>query len=76
MTALANNAARASSAQIDQILSISPGYVPALMVKAALALRNSDTATARQTYARVLKIYPDFAPAQKKLAMLEAKNRQ
>jgi len=76
MTAMANNVALASSAQIDQILSVSPGYVPALMVKAALALRNSDTATARQTYAQVLKIYPDFAPAQKKLAMLEAKNRK
>ena len=76
MTALANNLAGASAPQIDQILNISPGYVPALMVKAALALQNSDTATARQTYAQVLKIYPDFAPARKKLAMLDAKNRQ
>ncbi len=75
MTDLANNVARASAAQIDQILSVSPGYVPALMVKAALALQNSDTATARQTYAQVLKIYPDFAPARKKLALLDGRNR-
>jgi tetratricopeptide (TPR) repeat protein len=76
MTALADNVARASATQVDQILSASPGYVPALMVKASLAMRKSDTATARQTYAQVLKIYPDFAPARKKLAMLDAKNTQ
>lgn len=78
MIALASNVTQTSTAtaQVDQILSVTPGYVPALMVKAALAMRKSDTATARQTYAQVLKIYPDFAPARKKLAMLEAKNRQ
>jgi tetratricopeptide (TPR) repeat protein len=75
MTAMANNVARASAAQVDQILNASPGYVPALMVKAALAVRNSDTATARQTYTQVLKIYPNFAPAQKELALLDAKRR-
>jgi Flp pilus assembly protein TadD len=76
MTSLADNGTRASAAQVDQILSVSPGYVPALMVKAALALQNSDTAMARQTYAQVLKIYPDFAPARKKLAALNPKNKQ
>ncbi|MGH7977893.1 MAG: tetratricopeptide repeat protein [Limisphaerales bacterium] len=76
VTGLPNNLAQTSSSQIDQILSVSPGYVPALMVKAALALRNSDTATARKTYTQVLKIYPDFTPARKKLAMLNTKNRQ
>lgn len=76
MVALANTAARASAAQVDQILSVSPDYVPALMVKAALALRNSDTATARQTYTQVLRIYPDFAPARKQLALLDSKKKQ
>jgi tetratricopeptide (TPR) repeat protein len=76
MIAQADNLTQASNGQVDQILSVSPGYVPALMVKAALALQKSDTATARQTYAQVLKIYPDFAPARKKLAGLDAKNRR
>jgi len=76
MIALAKNASQASAAQIDQILSVSPGYVPALMVKAAMALQKSDTETARQTYAQVLKIYPDFAPARKQLTVLDAKNKK
>lgn len=76
MTSLADDGSRTSAVQVDQILSVSPGYVPALMVKAALALQNSDTATARQTYVQVLKIYPDFAPARKKLATLNPKNKQ
>jgi tetratricopeptide (TPR) repeat protein len=76
MTALVDNVAQASAAQVDQILSVSPDYVPALMVRASLAMRKSDPATARQSYAQVLKIYPDFAPARKKLAVLDAKNTQ
>lgn len=76
MTAPTDNAAQASAIQIEQILNVSPAYVPALMIKAALAARKSDTATARQTYAEILKIYPDFAPARKELAMLNAKSRK
>jgi len=76
MIALANNLARASTSRVDQILNVSPAYVPALMVKAALAARESDTATARQTYTQVLKIYPDFVPARKKLALLDTKKSQ
>jgi tetratricopeptide (TPR) repeat protein len=76
MVAMFDNAAQASTTQVEQILSASPDYVPALMVKAALALRNSDKTTARQTYAQVLKIYPDFAPARKGLALLDAKTKR
>ncbi|HTV40850.1 MAG TPA: tetratricopeptide repeat protein [Candidatus Sulfotelmatobacter sp.] len=78
MIALAKNTVQASSAlaQADQILKANPGYVPALMVKAAFAKQQSDSATARQTYNQVLKIYPDFAPAKRELALLVGKSRQ
>jgi tetratricopeptide (TPR) repeat protein len=61
-------------AQADEILKTSPNYVPALMVKAGLARQNGDTAAAQQTYEDVLKLYPDFAPAQKDLAILYSQN--
>ena len=78
MIAVANNTLQVSTvlAQADQILRVNPGYVPALMVKAAFAKQQADTATARQTYRQVLKIYPNFAPAQRDLALLVGKNRQ
>ena len=58
----------------NEILKATPNYVPALMVKAGMAEQNGDTATAQQKYENVLNIYPDFAPAQKNLAILYAKN--
>jgi len=48
--------------------------VPALIVKAAIAEQKPDLAAAEQTYEGVLKHYPDFAPAQKQLAILYAKD--
>jgi tetratricopeptide (TPR) repeat protein len=74
MTALANNAtsAAAGQTQVDQILAQTPNDVPALMVKALINWQKSDTAAAQQIYAHVLKIYPDFAPAQKDLVVLNA----
>jgi Tfp pilus assembly protein PilF len=39
-----------------------------------MAEQSGDTATAQQTYEDVLKLYPDFAPAQKDLAILYTKN--
>jgi Flp pilus assembly protein TadD len=63
-----------TSAQVDDILKSAPHYVPALMAKAALAQQKADVATAGQTYAEVLKNYPDFAPAEKQLAILYARD--
>lgn len=76
LTALANDPSQALTAQsqIDKILKTTPGYVPALMAKAAIAEQRGDAATIQQSYQDVLKIYPDFAPAQKQLAILYAKN--
>ena len=74
MTALADAPAQAlaAQAQVTAILKTAPDYVPALMVNAAIAEQKRDLAAAGQIYEGVLKHYPDFAPAQKQLAILYA----
>lgn len=72
LTDLANNVPRASVSQINHILTDSPAYVPALMVKGAICAQKSDIAAACETYRQVLNIYPDFAPAKRDLAVLYA----
>jgi tetratricopeptide (TPR) repeat protein len=62
------------SAQAGEILKATPNYVPALMVNAGMAEQKGDTTTAQQIYEDVVKVYPDFAPAQKNLAILYAKD--
>lgn len=76
MTAVAEDPARASAAEarVNQILSAEPDDVPALMARAAIASQKSDTAVERQTYGHILKLYPDFAPAQRELAIVDAEN--
>jgi Flp pilus assembly protein TadD len=76
LTGLADKPAQALAAQsqVEAILKSAPDYVPALMVKAAIAEQEPDLAAAVQTYEGVLKHYPDFAPAQKELAILYAKD--
>ncbi len=76
MTALTDTPARALAAQsqVAEILKSNPDDVPALMVKALIAGQKADPATAQQIYEDVLKRYPDFAPAQKQLAILYAKD--
>jgi tetratricopeptide (TPR) repeat protein len=76
MTGLADKPAQALAAQsqVEAILKSTPDYVPALMVKAAIAEQKPDLATAGRTYENVLSHYPDFAPAQKQLAILYAKD--
>ncbi len=76
LTALADTPAQALAAQsqVETILKSTPDYVPALMVKAAIAEQKPDLAVAEQTYEGVLKHYPDFIPAQKLLAILYTRN--
>jgi len=61
-----------TSAQVSDILKAAPNYVPALMASAALSQQHADAATAEQNYEQVLKNYPVFTPAEKRLAMLYA----
>jgi tetratricopeptide (TPR) repeat protein len=56
------------------ILQSDPENVPALMVAALALEQKSGFDAAARDYEKVLGIFPDFAPAQKKLALLYAKN--
>jgi tetratricopeptide (TPR) repeat protein len=66
--------ALAAQSQVADILKSLPDYVPALMVRAAIAEQKSDLTTAMLTYEAVLNHYPDFAPAQKSLVLLYAQD--
>ena len=61
-----------AAARIDQILGSDPRYAPALQVQAVIAETKSDLPAARQVYAKLLDVYPDFAPAKRSLAILDA----
>ncbi|HZQ45436.1 MAG TPA: tetratricopeptide repeat protein, partial [Verrucomicrobiae bacterium] len=66
--------AMASASQIEQIVKADGGYVPALMVMAAINEQKAGGGTAKQIYEKVLSKYPDFVPAEKRLAMLYAED--
>ncbi len=76
MTALPANPAQlaAATAKVEQVLKSDPAYVPALMARAAISEQKAEAGAARQTYEKVLSLYPDFTPAKKRLAILYAKN--
>ncbi|MGH7953032.1 MAG: tetratricopeptide repeat protein, partial [Limisphaerales bacterium] len=76
LTALANNPTQAvaSLAHIREILKLQPDYVPALMVSAVIAEQKKNPLSAESAYENVLSRYPDFATAQKELAILYSKN--
>lgn len=76
MIALVENPAQAVAAesQVAGILKTMPNYLPAMMVGATIAEQKSDIKTAQETYENILKIYPDFAPAQRRLAILYVKD--
>jgi tetratricopeptide (TPR) repeat protein len=72
MIALAANPSQAVSAtaRVEEILKSNPDYVPALVVSAVISEQKANANLAKQTYEKVLSQYPDFAPAQKQLAIL------
>jgi tetratricopeptide (TPR) repeat protein len=59
---------------VQRILKAQPDYVPALMAQAAIQLQRNDAKSAAGIYSQVLTRYPDFAPAQKRLAAIYAEN--
>lgn len=61
-----------SEPQVQKLLKLKPNYVPALMVQGALQENRGEAAAAGNTYSEVLRRFPDFAPAQKRLASLYA----
>jgi len=72
MTALDSEDAIPGKAENEMMkaLAAQPDYVPALMAKAAIRLQKGDTAEASEIYNSILQKWPDFAPAQKRLASI------
>jgi tetratricopeptide (TPR) repeat protein len=58
--------------EVMKALAAQPDYVPALMAKAAIRLQKGDTAEAGAIYNSILQKWPDFAPAQKRIATIYA----
>ena len=72
MTALSRKPAGVAAAEPDvqRLLKADSGYVPALMVQAAIDVQQKKIKPAIDVYSEVLRRFPDFAPAQKYLAAL------
>jgi tetratricopeptide (TPR) repeat protein len=74
LTALNQNNLAASESDTENRLRADPGYVPALMVRAAIQEQRGEARAAAITYDEVLRRFPDFTPAQKHLAFLYAED--
>jgi tetratricopeptide (TPR) repeat protein len=72
MTALDRNPKEAVTLEpeIQKLLKADPNYVPALAVRAGNEEQRGDFKKAIGTYSEILQRFPDFAPAQKHLAVL------
>lgn len=72
LTGLVEDPSRIASAatQVDGILKSEPDYVPALMVLGRIEEEKSNLSGAKQTYSKILNLYPDFSPAQKRFAIV------
>jgi tetratricopeptide (TPR) repeat protein len=62
--------AAAVEPEVRKLLQADPHYVPALMARASIEMQRGDAKQASATYNEVLQRFPDFAPAQKYLAIL------
>jgi tetratricopeptide (TPR) repeat protein len=76
MTALDQKGKDPATAQPDvqKVLQADPTYVPALMARGAIQLGRGEASAASSTYIDILHRFPDFAPAQKRLASLYARD--
>jgi tetratricopeptide (TPR) repeat protein len=64
----------AAANEIQKELQTNPEYLPALMAEAALDEQRGQTKPATEIYTNILRRLPDFAPAQKRLARLYARD--
>ncbi|HSY16735.1 MAG TPA: tetratricopeptide repeat protein [Candidatus Acidoferrales bacterium] len=71
---LADNPQASAGVQITQILKAEPDYVPALMVQAKLSELAGDAGGAIATCEKITAKFADFAPAERELAILYAKD--
>jgi tetratricopeptide (TPR) repeat protein len=76
LTALGESSKELTTAESDvqNELKSNPGYVPALMAQAALLALHDEAKSATAMYIDILRRFPDFAPAQKRLASLYAQD--
>jgi tetratricopeptide (TPR) repeat protein len=65
----------ATETDVQKELRSNPEYVPALMAAAALDTQRGQAKPATQIYSDILRRWPDFAPAQKRLATLYAQDQ-
>jgi putative PEP-CTERM system TPR-repeat lipoprotein len=74
MTTLSANPqqAVATAPKVEQALKSDPADVPALMAMAIINEQSTDVRAAEQNYEKILDHYPDFAPAERRLAVLYA----
>lgn len=63
-----------SEAELQKELKSDPEYLPALMAQAALDKQRGQIKPATEIYNGILRRWPDFAPAQKGLAALYARD--
>ena len=72
LIALANNPTQAvaASQRVADVLKSHPDYVPALMAQAVIHWQNSHLTAAAADGEKILGLLPDFAPAQRLLAIL------
>ena len=63
-----------AEAEVQKELKSNPEYVPALMAQAALDAQRGQAKSATEIYSDVLRRWPDFAPAQKRLARIYAQD--
>jgi tetratricopeptide (TPR) repeat protein len=76
LTALDENSKElmASEGEVQKELDSNPQYTPALMVRAGLLAQRGQVKPAVDIYTDILRRWPDFAPAQKRLATLYAQD--
>src|SRR5205823_5301997 len=76
LTALDENPKELTAAETDvqKELESNPGYVPAIMAAAGLLAQRGQVKPAVDIYTDILHRLPDFASAQKRLAMLYAQD--
>jgi tetratricopeptide (TPR) repeat protein len=70
MTGLNQSDPASVEQEVERLLEADPGYVPALMARAAIQVQRGESKPAIATYNEVLQRFPEFAPAQKRLASL------
>src|SRR6202011_286229 len=66
----------AAEPEVQNRLNANPDAPPAFRTKAAISLQQGDEKSATAIYEKVLQKYPDFAPAQKRLAAIYKNNSE